>query len=446
MMLALTLTGCSEKTSDEETMTTSPVPPRELPDSANRTISGSFTLTGLGSEDFISEHRATVAQSIADVYGAPVQYVEVNVVSMSMRRLMPSSLRRLDNVVKVMFSITLPEASAPELNEKIAQTALEMSENNIRTALASVLPREIQVASVVLPVLSIASTTSATSDVMTTSSTTTKAGAEVHITTTTLDASATSTPKMSTTSMTLPTIETSTTVESSTSASATPVTTTTTTAGQEMPKTATTTTSDVGTTTKTIAGSTTTGQEMPKTETTTSKVGTSSTTPNLVSTEIAGSAEQGDTQIKTKSVAGFKLGMTIVIAPDTPRMEFNTVKAFGTIDLNSPLLFSHPAGTVVREKTSEDTTTSSNPCIATTTMTNPCVSVVRKFDVGYNNEEPLVRGLSLGGRVAVFAGAALAGILVVAGVTLASMLVSALMRRAENVRYRSMPKEEASNL
>jgi len=58
-------------------------------------------------------------------------------------------------------------------------------------------------------------------------------------------------------------------------------------------------------------------------------------------------AQAGETVIDVSSSAGFKVGMDIVIDPDTPMMESNTIRAFGTIDLSKPLLYSHEAGAKV---------------------------------------------------------------------------------------------------
>jgi len=51
-----------------------------------------------------------------------------------------------------------------------------------------------------------------------------------------------------------------------------------------------------------------------------------------------------------ESSVGFVVGMDIVINPDTPVMEFNTIsaiRAFGTIELAKPLLYSHETGAKV---------------------------------------------------------------------------------------------------
>jgi len=55
----------------------------------------------------------------------------------------------------------------------------------------------------------------------------------------------------------------------------------------------------------------------------------------------------GDTVLEVESLAGLEVGMDIVIDPDTPVMESNRIRAFGTIELSRPLLYSHQLGAKV---------------------------------------------------------------------------------------------------
>jgi len=85
--------------------------------------------------------------------------------------------------------------------------------------------------------------------------------------------------------------------------------------------------------------------------------------------------------ISTADEANFQVGMDIVIGPGTPTMEFNKIRAFGTIELTTPLLNNHPKGTKVSKKTAADTTTAQDPCApkTTTTKKDPCAADAPPF-------------------------------------------------------------------
>merc|ERR1719352_817408 len=179
------------------------------------------------------------------------------------------------------------------------------------------------------------------------------------------------------------------------------VTTTTTTV------TTVTTTTTVAATTTTVAATTTTVAVVPKT---TENV-TANTTEEPALTLMLAAAAAGDTVLQVVDIIGFTVGMDIVIDPGKPNMEFNTIKALGTIDLATPLVFPHPKGTVVAKKKADETTTTIpvNPCVpTTTTLPKPCVPMkitttkgpcdaipVKKYDAAQNQVQPVGNTLGM---------------------------------------------------
>jgi hypothetical protein len=106
-----------------------------------------------------------------------------------------------------------------------------------------------------------------------------------------------------------------------------------------------------------------------------------STTDNPAYTTLTAPVVAGSTTLPIHNPFGFTVGMEIVIGFGTPAVEFNTIKAFGTIDLETPVMNNHPAGTTVQAKKADMTTTTTvaNPCAPTTTTTivvAPCVPEV----------------------------------------------------------------------
>jgi len=80
------------------------------------------------------------------------------------------------------------------------------------------------------------------------------------------------------------------------------------------------------------------------TMTTTTTITTISTPAKAILNKLA---MAGDAVLDVESLPGFEVGMDIVIDPDTPMMESNRIRAFGTIELSRPLLFSHQPGAKV---------------------------------------------------------------------------------------------------
>jgi len=66
-----------------------------------------------------------------------------------------------------------------------------------------------------------------------------------------------------------------------------------------------------------------------------------------VTTKLTKDADKGDKSLSVKSTKGMKVGQRIVIAKGTNDEEENTIKAFGSLMMKSPLMYSHKAGTKV---------------------------------------------------------------------------------------------------
>merc|ERR1719387_823016 len=174
------------------------------------------------------------------------------------------------------------------------------------------------------------------------------------------------------------TTTTTTTTLAATTTTTTVATTTTTTVATTTGPTTTTTT---GPTTTTTTGPTTTaGATTTVAPATTANIPNTTTTPLPASTELTAPVLAGSTTLQVADTDGFTAGMEVVIGVGTPTQEFNTIKAIGTIDLQTPLMNNHPAGTTVTEKKPDETTTTTlapNPCVPTTTTVGaPCVPEV----------------------------------------------------------------------
>lgn len=68
----------------------------------------------------------------------------------------------------------------------------------------------------------------------------------------------------------------------------------------------------------------------------------------VITTMLTAATNVGDTQLQVESEAGFQAGMEITIDPGTPNEEASVISGFGSILLQSPLLFPHIAGSTVQ--------------------------------------------------------------------------------------------------
>jgi hypothetical protein len=80
--------------------------------------------------------------------------------------------------------------------------------------------------------------------------------------------------------------------------------------------------------------------------------GTNGTAANVttivITTTLTAATNVGDTQLQVESEAGFQVGMQVTIDPGTPNEEASIISGFGSIMLQSPLLFPHIAGSTVQ--------------------------------------------------------------------------------------------------
>merc|ERR1719263_925396 len=84
----------------------------------------------------------------------------------------------------------------------------------------------------------------------------------------------------------------------------------------------------------------------------------------IANTDLLKDTPAGAMTLDVSNEKGFLPGMAIVIAPNTPLAEENTVRATGTIDLKTPTKFAHKAGTKVVQKTTEVITTTNTTTTA----------------------------------------------------------------------------------